>query len=75
MSDLKSVLRVVSLSLRRGDQRSRISPPRPAKVGMGSALFLEISSDTFQELLQYFSEPTLKVLSTDREICHLCKLH
>lgn len=41
---------------------------------MGNALFLEISSDTFQELLQYFSELSLKVLSTDREICHLCKL-
>lgn len=34
---------------------------------MGSRLFLEISSDTFQELGQYFSELSLKFLSVDRE--------
>lgn len=56
----------MNFSLQYGNQRLGISPPKPAEVGMGSALFLEISSDTFQELVQYFSELSLKVLSVDR---------
>lgn len=54
IADVKSPLLGARFSVQYGNQRLGISPPKPAEVGMGSRLFLEISSDTFQELGQYF---------------------
>jgi len=68
---VKSVLLAMAFSA--GWHWEAVHLPVGLGWGMPMVLVWDISSDTSQELVQHFSEPGLKVLSADREICHLCK--